>query len=103
MMEIVDAMDVPELTPSREKTEIAPINPMFSHPIGFEVRRQIYVIELFDVLTEVLVAGLLRKYSESSRHSGVDNINFGCNSGANTLESMEIMDRMGCFSKNSWK
>jgi len=38
-METVDSMDVPESTPSREKTEKPPINTVFSHPIHFEVRQ----------------------------------------------------------------
>ncbi len=38
-MEIMDSMDNLELTPSRGWTEITPINAVFSHPIGFEVRR----------------------------------------------------------------
>ena len=41
-MEIVDSMDDRELTPSREKTDISPINAVFSHPIEFEVRRSIH-------------------------------------------------------------
>jgi hypothetical protein len=38
-MEIMDSMDVPELTPSRGWTEITPKNVIFSHLIGFEVRQ----------------------------------------------------------------
>jgi hypothetical protein len=38
-VEIMDLMDDRELTPSREKTEITPINAVFKLPIGFEVRR----------------------------------------------------------------
>jgi hypothetical protein len=38
-METVDSMDAGELTPSREKTEMTPINPVFKHLIHFEVRR----------------------------------------------------------------
>ena len=38
-MDFVDSMDAFELTPSREKTENTPISLVFTHPIGFEVRR----------------------------------------------------------------
>ena len=38
-METMDSMDDCELTLSREKTEKPPINTVFTHPIGFEVRR----------------------------------------------------------------
>ena len=38
-MEIMDSMDALELTPSRGLTQISPLNTVFSHPIGFEVRR----------------------------------------------------------------
>jgi hypothetical protein len=38
-MVFMDSMDIPDLTPSREKTENTPINHVFTHPIGFEVRR----------------------------------------------------------------
>jgi hypothetical protein len=41
-METVDSMDAGELTPSREKTEMTPINPVFKHLIHFEVRRSIH-------------------------------------------------------------
>ena len=41
-MEFIDLMDVPELTPSREKTENTPINLVYKHLIGFEVRRSIH-------------------------------------------------------------
>jgi len=34
----MDSMDDHKLTPSREKTEITPINPVFEHPIGLTVR-----------------------------------------------------------------
>ena len=71
--------------------------------IQFEVRRRIFAKDLIDVCKEVLVAGLLRKYLEPSRLSGVDNINFGCNSGANAVETMEIMDKMGHSYLNPWK
>jgi hypothetical protein len=37
-MEIVYSMDDRELTPSREKMEISPMNAIFNHPIGFEVK-----------------------------------------------------------------
>ena len=40
-MDFMDAMDVPELTPSREKTENTPVNPVFGYPIGFEVKRKL--------------------------------------------------------------
>jgi len=40
-MDFMDSMDAFELIPSREKTEIAPINPVYKHHIGFEVGRQI--------------------------------------------------------------
>jgi len=53
-------MDVPELTPSREKTEKPPKNAVYKYPIGFEVRRQIQDIDLFEVCREVFVGGLLR-------------------------------------------
>jgi hypothetical protein len=37
-MDFVDSMDNHELTSSRVWTEINPINAIFCHPIGFEVR-----------------------------------------------------------------
>jgi hypothetical protein len=57
-MEFVDSMDDRESTPSREWTEITPINAVFSHPIGFEVRRQTHVFSLIGVCNEVLATGL---------------------------------------------
>lgn len=51
----------------------------------------------------VLLAGFLWKYSESCRLSGVDNINFGCNLGANTVETMDIMDKNVDFHWKLWK
>jgi len=42
MMEIKDSVDDHELTPSKEKKEKTPINPMFNHPIGSEGRRSIH-------------------------------------------------------------
>jgi hypothetical protein len=41
-MDFMDSMDARELTPSREKTEITPLNAIYSHPIGFEVSRSIH-------------------------------------------------------------
>ena len=58
-------------------------------------------IDLLYVCKEVLVTGFIREYSESCRLSGVDKICFRCNLGANSVETMETMDKTGSFSPKS--
>jgi len=56
-MDFMDSMGDLELTPSRGWTEITPINAIFSHPIGFEVRRtEKYYPEHFPIPTDIYPA-----------------------------------------------
>jgi hypothetical protein len=93
-MDFMDSMDDPELIPSigwtlrhRSGQANSPRDRMITIPGQFEVRRQNQNLETY--VNRVAFP--------------LDLSIYGCSWGANSVETMEIMDKTCCFSDNSWK